>query len=227
MEGQRLLAEKLEAGPIRRLAVLSRWMAAMDVNDALVQLLEESLEDLRDILLRLKASRGAQAAGGVYWHAAWEEEPHCVDPREAAVSDEIASLDTVEMDTQALARAKALGTAHVRGGTSGQASLPPGLLPGDGPMPDEVGVARPLRDPRRSTRGSGTLVRKPYGEHGTRGSGRVDGSSGSDGRYLRGSDPGAPIPPSRAGGMGRPQQEEPDREFQSLLENALAELLAS
>ncbi len=230
MEGRRQIADKLEAGPLRRLEVLGRWMAAAGVDPALRRSLSESLEDLRDILLHLKASRCGRTTASEYWSAAWREVPGPVDLHRTAVANQIASLETVEMDTSALAKARSLRKVSSRpGGARSPEALPPALLAdeaeGQGNGWDTRGVKG-----RVSGGGTGPPLRKPFAEHverrrrpasvRKRGAERLATQSRTD--------RGAVGPRAESGctPIAGPR-DDLDMEFQALLEDTLADLLAS
>ncbi len=164
MEDNERIASKIEAGPLRRLEVLSRWMSAMGVDKPLCRLLDESLEDLRDILLRLKASGGALTPLTEYHVAGWQEvpDPVAVPGQDVPESDRKSSLVTLEMGNRPTGGS--FGVPYRAGSRQepkpGQARLPRLAQEYVDVLPADPGQTAKDRRTHREP-----ALRKPIGEH--------------------------------------------------------------
>ena len=97
---QHTLYQKIEWGPLRRLEALSRWMQSLDLSPDMRHLLDESIDDLRDVVLHLVADEKQQNAISSTRVGSWQGVPAAVDSTLADIwrlaDKDLSSLDTIE-----------------------------------------------------------------------------------------------------------------------------------
>ena len=123
--------QQIEQRPLRRLEALLKWMTAVNANAEMRRLLEETIEDLRDVTLELLTADGASAPGVML-----EQGGEVVGSGRSSLSGDVRpGFDGIERST-------------VVG--SGRSSLS-----GDGWLPGREGIHPALSDPGRAVGGQG------------------------------------------------------------------------